>query len=1525
MSTKKRFGRILAVVIAVAMVLSTFAAITASATNGRDYVKSVPYFATWDEALAAAQELNEELTGEGAILLKNEGTLPLAEGERVTVFGGPKPARGFTGIRDQLAGYLAEAGFAVNPTVVTENNVNTVTEDDIRMYNTVGIVLLARGGSEGSDLPVSSDELAHDADENVNGWIHQRLALNSQGQEVKHGLMLTDKELEIIAKAKETCKSVVVLLNTSNAMEMYNLNEDPEIGAIMFIGRTGTTGHNAIGKLLNGTINPSGKTVDIWYRDFTADPTWYNSIANAQNDGGSNSYVDPTGSASQGLHGVDYEEDIYLGYGYYESVYAEILEGRLHYDGLKLTKEAPANAQAEAAAWHHDNVVFPFGHGLSYTTFETTDVKVNHESLNAADIASSEGNPAKIKTLTVTAKVTNTGSVAGKKVVEIYSQPPYDPNGDAEKLAVKLVGYTKTRLLGPGQSETVKVTVNLEDIAYYCATAEHDGVKGAYVLDAGEYYLYAADDSHCYGRKDIGAKYTVNAQAILGLDDFSDRLIQNLFGPENGRYYSLRQETEGSLWKEIDAFSEDMTLLSRSDFVGTFPKAPVVTIDGIPANRFAEFSEKNSYKAGDVVKHTVVGTGLTGGSSVDYCKFIKDHEPGSFNEEEVEKLSGTYEGGLVFSENFMKLMAYYEQYNLETYEVLYDYFTAGGKYSAGDKVGISNSKEVYEFTKDYEAPAQIAIQEYAKDAIFRSGSTIYKVTKDIKVPEFAPFDNTKAYAVGDFLLYNNRQYVVKTAIPVGGNVSTSSRNGNVTAFSAANLLVTSGENANVVQYDAEYLKAFASKTELENSGSYKYPDFLFKGIEGRNEDGNSEDTWSVTADDIKGWTQMENAAAQRAAIEAEDSDWIWFNELAGIYYNSEEVIEKGRFAGMTGVEVWTKFMNQWVWTDIYTACWSGGNNGNAVANLGIPAGGVADSPTSFNRTYSWCCNTTIASTWNTDLGYRQGVVTASLGLLQNAKNMNSAKEQWLNPAVNTHRTPFSGRNNEYYSQDGMCAGIMAAAVCQGIQSRGVGSHLKHMFLNDQETNRNSKDLFAWVSEQAVREIYIKPFQMGIQEGGAEGAMSAFARLGAVPTPVHYNMCDLLTRTEWGAETFFFHPDMYSPQSNVAGEDLMVRTGHNHAPGGAFSANGTSSYNAISGHWDAEIDNPLTGAKGGVLIGKDDAGTGQASYLSNNQWYIVRLRAMQMYSEYANQGHSRNGLLLTDYVGNTEWAATQGQSASFSVKYNAETLSQHYEITVGELPAGLTLNANNGTISGTPTEAGTFNFSVLGTFDGWITKTNQFRITVESVIAAEIPEAEAGKAFEAEFATELANPSFTVVEGELPEGLTLSKDGKLSGLPVKTGTYDFVVGAVSGKNTYTVPVTLKVTGEDVANHGGIASIAKTSTEGLEDTYTITYADGFTETFVITNGAQGEKGDKGDTGAQGEKGDKGDTGEKGADGARGQQGATGATGPQGPSGTGGAPGKDGKDASAVTGTIGLVSGLAALGGVGALAFTRKKKEN
>ena len=1496
------------------------------ATGGNEYVKSVPIFDTYEEGQEAARELNEELTGEGAVLLKNDGTLPLSNGTKVTVFAanalGPSGGfgGGFSSIGTQVPGALEQDGFKVNPLTITNSNISRVSKDDIGNYSDVAVIVLARGGGEGSDLPInasgSSTELANDSEENIGGWEHSRLAQNRDSQDVKHNQMLTETELQMVKLAKESCDSVVVLLNTSNAMEMYNLEHDEDVGAIMFVGRTGTTGINVIGDLLNGKINPSGKTSDIWYTDFTADPTWYNSIANAQNDAGSNTYVNKAdGSTSANLHGVDYEEDIFLGYAYYETVYAEILAGRLKFDASK-TKLTESLAKGDfsalseetrkenADAFYSRAVVYPFGHGLSYTNFQVSAP----ELVEAADFKSAklssgyvagEKNIADLKELTFKVKVTNNGVRSGKQIVEIYTEAPYDPadpNKDASKSAVKLVGFAKTRELAPGTSQILKIKVNVQDIAFYSAEAEHkdaedNNVRGAYVLEVGQYKFYAGTSSHCFD--DASISVTLDNEAVLALDDFSDENIQNLFSEENGRYYSTRKNGncdwngDGTVDSKDIMFDEEMTILDRSDLVATFPEAP-----------------------------------------------------------KTEKVGDVYVGGLAVTQEFLDLMDYYTNFSLDTWATTHPYFSLTGSYAVGDVFGLSNTKELYEVKEAITGLSNATLKDYAVDEIMYYNNRVYKVTTAITLPEFPAFDNTQAYAVGSYITYNGNRYRVTRAIAVGGSVNTNSRNGNVSSVNIGTFVVTSGANANVVEYGTEYQASVLAKTEklaTENTGSYRWSDKLFSGIKGNNAAGQSG-LYDVDPSMMVGWSQLESAAKQEEAINAENSDWIWFNELAGIYYDSKEVISGGRFDGMTGEQVWIKFMNQWTWEDFFRACWNGGANGTARANLGIPNGGIADSPTSFNGTYSWCCNTTIASTWNTKLAYYQGELVASLGLLKNSSNMSNAKEQWLNPAVNTHRTPFSGRNNEYYSQDGIHAGYMAAACASGIQSRGVGCHLKHMAFNDQETNRNTNDLFAWVSERAAREIYLKPFQMGIQEGGAEGAMSAFARLGSVPTPVNANMCDYLVREEWGASRFFFHPDMYSPQANVAGEDLMIRTGHNHAPGGNWTISGNASNtgaNAVSGYWDPEVVNSYSATgKGGVMIGANNEGTGQEAYLSNNQWYIVRFRAMQMYSEYANQGHSRNGYVLTEYVGDQTLVATQGTKISnIDVSFNGDVISENYVIANGALPAGLTLNENTGIISGTPTEAGVFNFSVKATLDGWITQTNQYRITVSTtaLVAGEV-----GQAYNQTIVGQ--SGTFAVSEGALPAGLTLSADGKISGTPTEAGTFNFKVSITNGEEVSEISLSIVVAPASPVDHGGIVSIEKIGTEGLVDTYKVTFADGYTFEFTVTNGAQGEQGPageqgpKGDTGAQGEQGPAGQNGadgKDGQDGADGQPGAQGPQGPQGekgeqgeqgpagPQGPAGADGKDGADAKGCGGSIAAASGIMALlAGLGLAVISVRK---
>ena len=193
---------------------------------------------------------------------------------------------------------------------------------------------------------------------------------------------------------------------------------------------------------------------------------------------------------------MDYSEDIYIGYKYYETVYAEILAGNLNYVDGVLSKAGSPGGLAQADAWYADNVVYPFGYGLSYASFNTEILSITHSELDEADISSSLFSPAKIKTVSLIVKVTNTGDEAGKEVVEIYSQAPYT-RGEIEKASVNLVAYAKTDLLNPGEFQIMKLDVNLQDMASYdYADANSNGFKG-FELEGGVYNLFASNTSHC--------------------------------------------------------------------------------------------------------------------------------------------------------------------------------------------------------------------------------------------------------------------------------------------------------------------------------------------------------------------------------------------------------------------------------------------------------------------------------------------------------------------------------------------------------------------------------------------------------------------------------------------------------------------------------------------------------------------------------------------------------------------------------------------------------------------------------------------------------------------------------------------------------------------------------------------------------------------------------------------------------------------------------------------------------------------
>ena len=427
------------------------------------------------ETVEAANALVEEIEGEGIVLLKNNGALPLSAPAKVTLLGrdAADPVYGGSGSGSvdldkavDLRAGLERAGFEVNDAVygvlsdyasfseemtalgterVYDHPKGVITMDkgnstyyigempvggydgaisSFSSYGDAAIVTIGRVGGEGGDLT-----------QDMEGWDDSY----TPGQ---HQLELNQDEKDAVALAKKHFDTVIVLINASTTMELGELEEDEDIDAIVWVGSPGQTGFYAVGDVLSGKINPSGRTADLWAADFTRDPTFVNF--------GNFKYSNISASNAIGdACFVQYEEGIYIGYRYYETA---AVEGFIDYD------------QA---------VVYPFGYGLSYTSF---DWAVSGRQLTGED-----------GTLSVDVTVTNTGSTAGKDVVELYYSAPYTPGG-IEKSSVVLGAFAKTGLLQPGESETVTLTLDVEDMASY----DYKNEK-AYVLEAGGVYPHRPD------------------------------------------------------------------------------------------------------------------------------------------------------------------------------------------------------------------------------------------------------------------------------------------------------------------------------------------------------------------------------------------------------------------------------------------------------------------------------------------------------------------------------------------------------------------------------------------------------------------------------------------------------------------------------------------------------------------------------------------------------------------------------------------------------------------------------------------------------------------------------------------------------------------------------------------------------------------------------------------------------------------------------------------------------------------------
>lgn len=780
------------------------------------------------EAFANAQEVNLKLAEEGFVLLKNENAaLPMNKGARISVFSknsvnlsyGGSGSGGFdTSNNKDLYESLNDAGFITNPTlknfyessqsgpVRTANSSDLDNGDNQRIataetpqskytdavrnsyadYSDAALVVITRIGGEGFDLPryQGDSEGAVSAD--------------------SHYLELDQNEIDLLTAVTDgTFKRVVVVFNTPSSFEATFLKDSAyaafadKIDAAVWIGFTGSNGITALGEILNGDVNPSGRLVDTWAADFTKNPSFVNF--------GTGCLPDTTDKYDGGMYySVDYEEGIYVGYRYYET-----------------------RGETDGEDWYNANVVYPFGYGLSYTTFDWT---VGDTSASEIELGT---------TITVPVTVKNTGSVAGKDVVQLYASAPYTLGG-IEKAHKVLVGFAKTKLLQPGESETVTVSFDPYSAASYdYRDANSNGFSG-YELEAGEYTLYVSRNAH-ESEKAIALNLAADVQ--IGTDPTTDSEVVNR--------YTDSENFLDSDW-QLDA------MLSRADWEGTWPTP------------------------------------------------------------------------------------------------------------------------------------QTAQQHAGTDRLYEE--------------------------------------------------------------------IRSEEHNNPTDFDSEEYPWFGEEPTLT----------------------------------LRDLLPSAEAEGYEPVVSYDDERW----EELMMGCDEEEMIA---------------LIN------------NGAYHTLAMESVGLPATIHGDGPSGFtcfmskeqvNGTCQYVSEPVMASTWNINLMNELGEAIGEEGTIGD-KATGQPYSSIYAPGVNIHRSPFGGRCSEYFSEDPFISGMMGAAEVQGIQSRGVLPTVKHFVANEQETHRSIGGDLSWLSEQALREIYLKPFEYTVKLGETRGIMTSFNRIGTRWTGGDYRLLTEILRNEWG--------------------------------------------------------------------------------------------------------------------------------------------------------------------------------------------------------------------------------------------------------------------------------------------------------------------------------------------------------------------------------------------------------------------------
>lgn len=480
---------------------------------------------TSDEAAKLCTDIGKE----GIVLLKNRNhLLPLKSNSNLNVFGwaSANPCYGGTGSGSLSDAYdtvslldgLKDAGFKCNselsdfyrayradrPEVAmfsqdwtlpepARNTYSSELLDQAKDFSDTAMIVITRVGGEGADLPTDVSKVTYT--DNSTEY--------KDFEEGEHYLQLSHTERDLVDLVCSNFDNVIVVYNGANAMELGFLNDYSQIKSALWCPGTGQSGFEALGEIVSGAVNPSGKTSDTFVMDLKKTPSYHNFGSFTYDN--MNEFETKAFSEKSLPSFVNYVEGIYVGYRFYETAAAE---GLIDYD---------------------KTVLFPFGYGLTYTAF----------SQKMGAITEKDG------TISFEVTVTNTGDKDGKDVVEVYYNPPYT-NGGIEKASANLITFDKTDMLKPGQSQTIPVSFQIEDMASYDMAG-----NGCYALEAGDYKISIRTDSHNIVDEQA---YTVDSSVVYD---------------ENHK----RSSDHVAAVNQFEEADGDLTYLSRADGFANYKEA----------------------------------------------------------------------------------------------------------------------------------------------------------------------------------------------------------------------------------------------------------------------------------------------------------------------------------------------------------------------------------------------------------------------------------------------------------------------------------------------------------------------------------------------------------------------------------------------------------------------------------------------------------------------------------------------------------------------------------------------------------------------------------------------------------------------------------------------------------------------------------------------------------------------------------------------------------------------------------------